>query len=136
LSIPFLQVINIVEPIGSFFFAPTSIAADMHTFTITPRPDGAGKGWTLKLLEDGEEAGGGAFPIDVSDPQKGIEWWKALGEKERALWLDEAKSTQPADAWHAWLAAQAYENAHAEAMDWINSRSPGTREASWPGHIL
>ena len=56
----------------------------MYTFTITPRPEQLGGGWNLKLLEDGEEVGGGVFPAD------------------------------------------AYDDAHAEAMDWLDSRPAST----------
>lgn len=108
----------------------------MHTFSITPRPDSIGGGWNLKLLEDGAEMGGGVFPVDVSDPQKGIDWWNGIGEKERALWLDEAKSARPADAWQAWLKAEAYDEAHAEGLDWVDSHSPGSGAALWPGAAL
>ena len=108
----------------------------MHTFTITPRPDGAGEGWTLKLLEDGEEAGGGAFPIDVSDPQEGIDWWNGIGETERALWLNEAKSARPADAWRTWLKAEAYDEAHTEGLGWVNSHSPDNFTALWPSPTI
>ena len=108
----------------------------MHTYKIIPRPDSVGGGWNLKLLEDGEEQGGGVFPVDVSSPEKGIDWWNSIGEKERALWLDEAKSARPADAWHAWQIAEAYDKAHAEGMDWVNSHSPDNRAALWPSTTL
>jgi hypothetical protein len=74
----------------------------MHTFTITPRPDSAGGGWNLKLLEDGEEQGGGVFP-----PVEGLD------DPEAAL-----------------LAA--YDEAHAEGLDWVNSHAPDGHAAMWP----
>jgi hypothetical protein len=33
-----------------------------HSYQIDPRPPELGGGWKLKLLEDGEEVGGGVFP--------------------------------------------------------------------------
>jgi len=104
-----------------------------YTFKITPRPDTVGGGWNLKLFENGDEAGGGVFPIDLSDPQKGIDWWNGISEKERALWLAEAKSARPADAWHAWMTAEAHDDAHAEGLDWVNSHSSGDPVDVWPG---
>ena len=38
-----------------------------RTYQIDPRPPELGGGWTLKLLEDGEEMGGGVFPPVPSD---------------------------------------------------------------------
>jgi hypothetical protein len=37
-----------------------------RSFEITP-PAELGGGWRLRLLEDGQEAGGGVFPIGDSD---------------------------------------------------------------------
>lgn len=43
----------------------------MKAYEIHPRPENLGGGWSLKLLEDGQEMGGGVFPpvakIDQSD---------------------------------------------------------------------
>ena len=33
-----------------------------YTYEINPRPAELGGGWKLRLLEDGEEMGGGVFP--------------------------------------------------------------------------
>lgn len=45
-----------------------------HAYTITPRLLEVGGGWRLRLLEDGEEVGGGAFPLaafdGAADPQQ------------------------------------------------------------------
>lgn len=78
----------------------------MHTFKITPRPDHLGGGWNLKLYEGDEEQGGGVFP-----PVEGIE------DRDAAL-----------------LAA--YDEAHAEGLDWVNSHSPDGRTALWPSAAL
>jgi hypothetical protein len=42
----------------------------IRTYQIEPRPAELGGGWNLKLLENGQEMGGGVFPpatIDESD---------------------------------------------------------------------
>lgn len=72
------------------------------TYEISPRPPAYGGGWRLRLIEDGEEVGGGVFP-----PVEGIEDREAASQA-------------------------AYEDAHAEAMDWMNSRAPNVRAALWP----
>lgn len=77
-----------------------------YTFTITARPDSVGGGWRLKLLEDGEEVGGGVFP-----PVEGVEDPEAASQA-------------------------AYDDAHTEAMDWMDSRAPDTRMALWPSPDL
>lgn len=33
-----------------------------YSYEVNPRPESVGGGWHLRLLEDGEEIGGGAFP--------------------------------------------------------------------------
>ena len=34
-----------------------------YDYEITPRTLGLGGGWNLRLLENGEEVGGGVFPL-------------------------------------------------------------------------
>ena len=34
-----------------------------HSYQIDPRPLELGGGWRLRLIEDGEEVGGGVFPL-------------------------------------------------------------------------
>ncbi len=36
-----------------------------HRYEITPRPVHLGGGWRLRLLERGEEVGGGIFPLSA-----------------------------------------------------------------------
>lgn len=36
-----------------------------HTYEISPRPANLGGGYRLRLLEDGQEMGGGVFPISA-----------------------------------------------------------------------
>jgi hypothetical protein len=44
-----------------------------RTYTIRPRPANLGGGWNLKLYEDGQEAGGGVYPVQAADPRAGID---------------------------------------------------------------
>lgn len=99
------------------------------TYEILPRSAALGDGWRLRLLEDGDEVGGGVFPISIgtADPEEGVTWWNGMGEPERAHWLYIAGSAVPADAWLAYLRAEAYEDAMGEAEDWLSTR-PGTAE--------
>ena len=36
---------------------------------ISPRPTHLGGGWRLRIIENGEEVGGGAFPLSAHDPE-------------------------------------------------------------------
>jgi hypothetical protein len=95
-----------------------------YGYEITPRPVELGGGWRLQLLEDGAEAGGGAFPVPAEDPHVGMTWWNSLSESDRAFWLQAAKSARPADARQAWREAEAYDDAEREARSWLDSRGP------------
>jgi hypothetical protein len=57
----------------------------MHTYKIHARPRNSGGGWNLKLYEDFQDAGGGAYPVRQEDPHVGMEWWNGLSETRRAL---------------------------------------------------
>ena len=92
-----------------------------YSYEITPRPVELGGGWRLQLLENGEEVGGGVFPI-VDDPAAGMSWWNECSEQERSHWLMMAASALPADAYHAYLLAETYADAEATAYEWLDSR--------------
>ena len=66
-----------------------------YRYEITPRPVNLGGGWRLRLLEDGEEVGGGVFPLS--------EYVTAENAEEAASY--------------------AYEDALAVASAWLASRS-------------
>lgn len=66
-----------------------------YAYEILPRPDHLGGGWRLRLLEDGQEVGGGVFPL-VEEPDV---------SRDEAL-------------------ADAFADAEAEAYEWLDSR-PG-----------
>lgn len=74
-----------------------------YAYSITSLPDALGFGWRLRLLDNGEEVGGGVFP-----PVEGID------DAEEAL-------------------QAAHDNAMDNALDWMNSRSPAGYTAFWPG---
>jgi hypothetical protein len=94
-----------------------------YTYEVTPRPPALGGGWRLQLLEDGEEVGGGVFPLAWADePQQGVDWWNAMSEETRAFWLGQAKSAVPADAWQAYLTQEAMGDAVEVAEDWLSTR--------------
>lgn len=92
-----------------------------HSYEILSRPPELGGGWRLQLLEDAEEVGGGVFPV-VDDPDAGMSWWNACSEQERSHWLMMSASARPADAYHAFMLAEAYADAEATAYEWLDSR--------------
>lgn len=89
-----------------------------RTYKIQPRPTDLGGGWNLKLYEDDQEAGGGAYPVQAEDPHAGMDWWNGLPEEQRAHWLVMAASAMPAAARHAYLLAEAYNEAMGEGESW------------------
>lgn len=91
-----------------------------RSYEIQPRPDDLGGGWNLKLIEDGQAAGGGVFPVKKDAAHEGMEWWNALPEARRAHWLMMAASAMPAAARHAYLLAEAYNDAFDEGELWAN----------------
>ena len=60
------------------------------SYEITPRPDNLGGGWRLRLLEDGEEVGGGVFPpVDsIEDAKEALQAAWEDAETEAYDWLD------------------------------------------------
>jgi hypothetical protein len=93
-----------------------------YSYEIASRPVELGGGWRLSLLEDGVEVGGGVFPVEQADPHQGMAWWNTMTEDERGLWLKEADSARPVDAYQAFLLADAYINAENEAYAWLDTR--------------
>ena len=94
-----------------------------RSYEIRPRPTHLGAGWTLKLVENGQEAGGGVFPVEGEDAAPGMAWWNALTEERRSHWLMMGASAMPAAARHAYLLAQAYNDALDEAEAWVGVKS-------------
>jgi hypothetical protein len=95
-----------------------------YSYEINPRPVELGGGWRLRLLEGGEEVGGGAFAVEEVNPRQGMDWWNLLQEPERAHWLAVAGSAVPAEAWAAYLLGQAHAKAEASAYAWLDTRIP------------
>jgi len=96
-----------------------------YSYEILPRAADVGGGWRLRLLEDGDEVGGGVFPADPNyNPDMGMEWWNARSETERAMWMDKAGNTGRAvDAWGAYLAAEAHFDANEEGDAWVSAKT-------------
>ena len=94
-----------------------------YTYQIKPRSVELGAGWELTLLEDGQEVGGGVFPIGTDDPQADSQWWDELTEKKRAHWLSMASSNASEAARYAYLLAEAYNDAQDEADAWLDARA-------------
>jgi hypothetical protein len=92
-------------------------------YEIHPRPVGLGAGWSLKLIENGQEVGGGVFPIQEENASAGIAWWNELTEEKRRHWLMMAASAMPAAARHAYLLAEAYNDALEEAEAWVGAKT-------------
>jgi hypothetical protein len=93
-----------------------------YSYEIKPRPDELGGGWKLSLLQDGQDVGGGMFPVPEDNPQAGMTWWNNLAENQRAHWLMMAASAMPTAARHAYLVAEAYNDARDEAEAWMSTR--------------
>ena len=72
------------------------------SYQIDPRPAELGGGWRLRLIEDGEEVGGGVFPLSEYATENNAEDNAEDNAEEAAKW--------------------AYEDALAEASAWLASR--------------
>ncbi len=94
-----------------------------RSYEIHPRPANLGAGWSLKLIENGQEAGGGVFPVKEENASAGMTWWNGLTEEKRRHWLMMAASAIPAAARHAYLLAEAYNEALDEAESWVGVKS-------------
>lgn len=86
--------VNAFASIEDGYAAQAQAEQEPYRYEITPRPADLGGGWRLRLLESGEEVGGGIFP---------------LSEYATAESAEEA-------------ASYAYEDALAEASAWLASR--------------
>lgn len=51
-----------------------------------------------------------------------MDWWNGCSEQERAHWLTMAVSARPADAYQAFMLAEAYADAESTAYEWFDSR--------------
>lgn len=95
-----------------------------YRYEIEPRPVELGGGYRLRLIEGGDEVGGGVFPADPdADPQAGMQWWNGLDEVERREWMRRAGDTGRAvDAYAQYLSSTAHDEAMAEGESWLASR--------------
>lgn len=94
-----------------------------YTYEIKPRADELGGGWNLRLLQDGEEVGGGVFPV-VANPLEGMAWWNNMQEAERAWHLQQLAPADAtvANAYAAYLLVEAYTDAEKTASEWLEGR--------------
>ena len=67
---------------------PEKLIMSKYSYQIDPRPAELGGGWRLRLLEGGEEVGGGVFPPDES-----------IEETEEALSNSYADALDEGEAW-------------------------------------
>lgn len=100
-----------------------------YEYDLTPRPAALGGGWKLRLLQDGQEVGGGVFPLAWQDePERGVHWWNEMTEEFRSHWLSVAGSAVPAEAWLAYLTEEARYDAQEEGEAWLSSRTTPKNE--------
>lgn len=92
-----------------------------YDHAIVPRAAELGGGWRLYLLEDGEEVGGGVFPVE-QDEVASVAWWEVLSDDDRAQWLGRTKVDTAAGAYLAFLTDQAWHDAAQVAGEWLDSR--------------
>jgi hypothetical protein len=61
-----------------------------YSYEINPRPVELGGGWRLRLLEDGQEVGGGVFPPveDIEDAKEALQAAHDDAEVTAYEWLD------------------------------------------------
>lgn len=93
-----------------------------YSYEITPRSVELNGGWRLRLLEDGEEVGGGVFPVKQADSHQSMAWWNAMTEDERSYWLEITGAARPANAYDAFLLADSHSEAESEAYAWLDSK--------------
>ncbi len=99
-----------------------------YTYEVNPRPPELGGGWRLRLLDRGEEVGGGVFPAGQGTPQEVAEWWNGQNEAEHAWWVEWVQhkhgidNATPAEVHAIYLRNVAYHEASDEGDDWLDSR--------------
>ncbi|MCU6501958.1 hypothetical protein LPN04_29620 [Rugamonas sp. A1-17] len=96
----------------------TSISYD---YEIIARAEESGDGWLLRLLRNGEEVGGGIFPVQ-QDTQAADKWWNGLDEAARTKWLTRATLPTVAEAYLVHLRDEAWHDAAQTAGEWLDSR--------------
>lgn len=96
-----------------------------RTYNISERSVEFGGGWTLHLMEDGEEVSSQVFPADPSeDPEDGIAWWNSLPEAERETWMKKTGDTgRVVDAYALLLTDAARQEAEDAGEDWVESKT-------------
>lgn len=103
-----------------------------RSYDIAPCPTGFGGGWKLTLWEDGQEVGGGVFPVPEELLEVVSEWWNSMTEQQQGYWLTRSASAVPTDARHAYLLAVAYDDALSAGEDWAEE----SQESIAPGSVF
>lgn len=94
-----------------------------YRYTVEPRAEAYGGGYHLHLYVGDMRVRSEMFPANRhEEPRKGIAWFNALPEVERAKWLKEANSARPVDAWGAYLQMLALDEARSEGELWLAMR--------------
>lgn len=88
-------------------------------YEIKPRPESLGGGWKLALLQDGQEAGGGVFPVPEDAAETLMGWWHSMPDTQRRHWVKVAGSDIPANVRYAFLLAEARNDAEIEGEKWV-----------------
>lgn len=100
---------------------PMDDKLDFYDYVLQPREVHLGGGWKLRLLEDGQEVGGGVFPVEISAAAAET-WWAAMPQAERMAWERRTKSGTPSDAYYAHMNDEAWHDATQVAGEWLDSR--------------
>lgn len=88
-------------------------------YQISPQPIVLGGGWKVTLLENGQEAKSGVFPIPEEPLEVIMNWWNSLSHQERTKWIAMVDSSNVAQVRYAYLMGQVHSKALQEATDWL-----------------
>jgi hypothetical protein len=88
-------------------------------YQILPRALDAGGGHDVLLLRDGVEVDRKTFTANPdADPQAGMAWFNSLSDSGRGLWLAQAHSARPVDAYALYLHRDAFRQAEEAGQAW------------------
>ncbi|WP_455289718.1 hypothetical protein [Cupriavidus necator] len=90
-----------------------------YRYEIHPRPAELDRGWRLRPLEDDLEVGADRD----ANPRRGLAWFNALSETERAHWLAMARNARPVDARGTYLSQKVLLAAQEESRIWMTART-------------
>jgi hypothetical protein len=109
------------------------MAKKNYRYSIEPRPAELGGGWRLRLLENGEEVGGGVFPLS---PYLYLSDFPATDEANEREMAEKAAYEDALAEASAWVAARQEEekqspNARRQAAYADRQRNQGRKKYSW-----